>query len=109
MLRTGTVVQASTEAIPFPCPATLEFSLGLLPVDQIAGVSDASLTVTWSELQSKRVLGAAVLPVDAHGFREVRVSIGRCGKQGTLITLQARRTAGAPYASVVMGKPRMQP
>lgn len=109
VLRTGTVAQVSSDVIPFPCPATLEFSLGLLPVDQITDVSDATLTVTWSELRSKRALGMAILPVDAHGFREVGVAIGKCGKQGTVITLQARRTAGASYASVVMGEPRMQP
>jgi len=105
VLRAGTVVETDSDKIPFPCPGKLDFSLGLLPSDQLKDIEDAALTISWSDGQDKRILGKAELKVNPHGFEQQEISISKCGKQLTTITIHAYRDPNAKYAYILMTDP----
>jgi hypothetical protein len=105
VLRTGTVVEMASDTIPFACPWKLDFSLGLLPSDQLKDIEDAALTISWSDGQDKRILGKAELKVNPHGFEQQEISISKCGKQLTTITIHAYRDPNAKYAYILMTDP----
>lgn len=108
VLRTGTSVVASSDVIPFACPGKLSFDLGLLPADQLAGVDDGVLSISWLDEQGSRVLERVDLKVPPHGFQHQEIPIGECGKQGTTLTLHAQRGPNAKYAYILMTDPLLR-
>ena len=105
VLRTGTSLQVASGVIPFACPGVFSFDLGLLPADQLTGVQDAVLSVSWADGQGGRSLGAVDLKVPPHGFQHQEIVIGKCGKQVTMLVLRAERPPGTKYASMIMIDP----